>query len=182
MASIERDASTPQPQDKMGHYARELTQQEKECLAKDSVLVSDFKRNKLELEARRNWDLFYKRNSTHFFKDRHWIAREFPELLEEGGGVVEVEGEGGGEGGEGEGKEGGSRRVCLLEAGCGVGNTVFPLLEENSNLFVYACDFSPRAIQFLKVQIARTCMCESDVRESPTTKIIMSWLMCYLAS
>jgi len=28
------------------------------------------------------WDLFYKRNSTHFFKDRHWTLREFEEIKE----------------------------------------------------------------------------------------------------
>ena len=37
---------------------------------------------KLEHEARKNWDLFYKRNTTHFFKDRHWLTREFPQLVE----------------------------------------------------------------------------------------------------
>ena len=44
----------------------------------------------------------------------------------------------------------GEQRV-LLEAGCGVGNLFYPLLEEIPNLFVHACDFSPRAVQFLKV-------------------------------
>lgn len=44
------------------------------------VLVSDFKQIKLEKEAQKNWDLFYKRNSTNFFKDRHWTSREFEEL------------------------------------------------------------------------------------------------------
>lgn len=44
------------------------------------VLVSDFKQIKLEKEAQKNWDLFYKRNSTNFFKDRHWTTREFEEL------------------------------------------------------------------------------------------------------
>lgn len=39
----------------------------------------------------------------------------------------------------------------MLEAGCGVGNCIFPLLEDDLNLFVYACDFSPRAVQFVKV-------------------------------
>lgn len=60
---------------------RIITEQELEKLKKDKLL-SDFQRNKLEVEAKRNWDLFYKRNQTNFFKDRHWITREFPELLQ----------------------------------------------------------------------------------------------------
>ena len=39
----------------------------------------------------------------------------------------------------------------MLEVGCGVGNFLFPLIEDDPNLFVYACDFSPRAVQFVKV-------------------------------
>ena len=60
---------------------RPLSETEKIKLDKDVNLVSEFKQNKLEAEAQKNWDLFYKRNSTNFFKDRHWISREFPELL-----------------------------------------------------------------------------------------------------
>ena len=40
-----------------------------------------FSANKLEADARKNWDLFYKRNETKFFKDRHWTTREFQELI-----------------------------------------------------------------------------------------------------
>lgn len=123
----------------LGHHARQLTQEEAEKLKRDTELVSDFKRNKLEMEAKKNWDLFYKRNTTHFFKDRHWITREFPELLQT---ISEL--------GRRDSQQT-EKRLILLEAGCGVGNTLFPLLEENSNLFIYACDFSPRAIDFVKV-------------------------------
>ena len=65
-----------------GHEARDLTREEIEVLESDKECVSDFKRNKLETEARKNWDLFYKRNTTNFFKDRRWLTREFPELLQ----------------------------------------------------------------------------------------------------
>ena len=61
--------------------ARQLTEGEKLKLQGEEP-ISEFKREKLEKEARRNWDLFYKRNSNHFFKDRHWLAREFPELIQ----------------------------------------------------------------------------------------------------
>uniref|UniRef100_A0A4X1UUE6 Methyltransferase-like protein 6 n=1 Tax=Sus scrofa TaxID=9823 RepID=A0A4X1UUE6_PIG len=63
-----------------GLQARVLSSEEEEKLKRDQALVSDFKQQKLEKEAQKNWDLFYKRNSTNFFKDRHWTTREFEEL------------------------------------------------------------------------------------------------------
>ena len=87
--------------------------------------MSSFWLNKYTSETTRNWDLFYKRNENRFFKDRHWVAREFPEL-------------------EGDG--------ALLEVGCGVGNLVLPLRDERPNLtHIYASDFSSRAVEILKV-------------------------------
>ncbi|KAM8758773.1 tRNA N(3)-cytidine methyltransferase METTL6 isoform 2-T4 [Rhynchonycteris naso] len=63
-----------------GLQARILSSEEEERLKRDQALVSHFKQQKLEQEAQKNWDLFYKRNSTNFFKDRHWTTREFEEL------------------------------------------------------------------------------------------------------
>ena len=60
---------------------RLLTLEEEEMLKRQNDrLVPEFKQIKLEKEAAKNWDLFYKRNTTKFFKDRHWTAREFEEL------------------------------------------------------------------------------------------------------
>lgn len=100
-------------------------------------MVPEFKANKLEIDAQRHWDLFYKRNETRFFKDRHWTTREFQELLADS-----------------QNSEPGERRT-LLEVGCGVGNLVFPLLEEqikeeSTGFYFYACDFSPRAVDFVR--------------------------------
>ncbi|XP_031696070.1 tRNA N(3)-cytidine methyltransferase METTL6 [Anarrhichthys ocellatus] len=111
--------------------ARLLSREELDRLGGERALVSDFKLMKLEKEAQKNWDLFYKRNTTNFFKDRHWTTREFEELKT----CREFE----------------SQRLVLLEAGCGVGNCLFPLLEDDRNIFVYACDFSPRAVEFVKL-------------------------------
>uniref|UniRef100_A0A8C8T6T1 tRNA N(3)-cytidine methyltransferase n=2 Tax=Peromyscus maniculatus bairdii TaxID=230844 RepID=A0A8C8T6T1_PERMB len=113
-----------------GLQARVLSSEETEKLQRDQALVPDFKQQKLEKEAQKNWDLFYKRNSTNFFKDRHWTTREFEELRS----CREYEGQ----------------KLTLLEAGCGVGNCLFPLLEEDLNIFAYACDFSPRAVDYVK--------------------------------
>lgn len=114
---------------------KSLTDDEKLQLERqNSRLVPEHKARQLELDARKHWDLFYKRNETRFFKDRRWTTREFNELLkfEETGCPT-------------------SRRIRLLEVGCGVGNLVFPLVEENLNdYFIYACDFSGRAVEFVR--------------------------------
>ncbi|GAB1298690.1 tRNA N(3)-methylcytidine methyltransferase METTL6 [Apodemus speciosus] len=113
-----------------GLQTRILSPAEQEKLKRDQALVSPFKQQKLEKEAQKNWDLFYKRNSTNFFKDRHWTTREFEELRS----CREYEGQ----------------KLTVLEAGCGVGNCLFPLLEEDLDIFAYACDFSPRAVDYVK--------------------------------
>ncbi|CAD5124335.1 DgyrCDS12627 [Dimorphilus gyrociliatus] len=107
---------------------KEVTEEDLERL-EANVQISDFKKNKLEIDAKKNWDIFYKRNTTNFFKDRQWTTREFEELCD-----VEDE----------------NKEITLLEVGCGVGNFVLPLLEKNKNAFIYACDFSPRAVKFLQ--------------------------------
>lgn len=89
--------------------------------------VPEFWQKKYREEAGKSWNLFYKRNEARFFKDRHWISREFPELLEP---TVKT----------------------VLEVGCGVGNFALPLLQETgANLdHLYACDFSQKAIEILQ--------------------------------
>ena len=69
----------------------DLTDDVKEMLEKQnskSLMVTEsdkikyeLKIKKLKQEAEKNWNLFYKRNSTNFFKDRSWTTREFQELL-----------------------------------------------------------------------------------------------------
>ena len=122
----------------MAGVIRYLTPEQRESLEEDRTTVGDFRKNKLEKEAKKNWDLFYKRNTNNFFKDRHWITREFPELFQAVSRRID--------------KAGKRLPVLLLEAGCGVGNTVYPLLSELENLFIYASDFSPKAIDLLKVK------------------------------
>ncbi|CAO3565682.1 unnamed protein product [Mortierella alpina] len=83
-------------------------------------------------EAADNWNKFYAKNENRFFKDRHWLRIEFPELFQ----MVEA--------------DAGEKNV--MEIGCGAGNTMFPMLIESKNpkLFVYACDFSSTAVSVVK--------------------------------
>lgn len=93
--------------------------------------VSPFHSHKAQSECRRHWDIFYKNNTTNFFKDRHWCTEEFPELS-----PVDVDGN--------------LIGYTLLEVGCGVGNAFWPLLDMNKDLYVHCCDLSARAIEFVK--------------------------------
>ncbi|KZV36515.1 hypothetical protein F511_15686 [Dorcoceras hygrometricum] len=60
-----------------------------------------------------------------FFKDRHYLDKEW-------GHHFSV-----------------SNSITTL-VGCGAGNTVFPLLATYPDIFVHACDFSPRAVDLVK--------------------------------
>ena len=41
--------------------------------------------------------------------------------------------------------------IVDMQVGCGAGNTIFPLVAAYPDIFVYACDFSPRAVDLVKV-------------------------------
>nr|QTZ19481.1 putative methyltransferase -like isoform X1 [Bixa orellana] len=79
------------------------------------------------------WDNFYKRHKNKFFKDRHYLdkdwGRYFSDDAHSPNGKV------------------------VLEVGCGAGNTVFPLLAAYPKLYVHACDISPHAIQLVKSHV-----------------------------
>lgn len=109
--------------------SKALTAEEEEKLKlQNSRLISAYQANKINIESKKHWDLFYKRNDTRFFKDRHWTLREFKEIL-----GTDI-----------------NQRNILLEVGCGVGNFIYPLIEEKLNMFIYACDLSSKAIELLK--------------------------------
>lgn len=88
--------------------------------------ISEFWHRKYRQDLGKNWNLFYKRNETRFFRDRHWIPQEFPELLDT------------------------SHKIRLFEVGCGVGNFTFPLMDINGELEIVGCDISTRAIELFQ--------------------------------
>lgn len=155
-----------------------------------SVIASEDDQQKYEVRASKYWDDFYGIHQNRFFKDRHWLFTEFPELAPDDKCVkTEKEQEieqlqdslrsfdGGSTDDEESSKlhiskntQDGVKQLSqhfgnmlttdserkgstmILEIGCGVGNTVFPILQYNADpdLFVFCCDFSSTAIQLLK--------------------------------
>lgn len=124
-----------------------------ESVQKNStVKMKDDDAERLERQADANWDKFYGVHQNRFFKDRHWLFTEFPELAprnsRDAPERVFPEGSTGGV------------ELCvppvgprtIFEIGSGVGNTVFPILKYSveDNLKIYASDFSKQAIQILK--------------------------------
>ncbi|XP_065752857.1 tRNA N(3)-methylcytidine methyltransferase METTL2A [Phocoena phocoena] len=158
-----------------------------------------------EINANKYWNDFYKIHENGFFKDRHWLFTEFPELapsqnqnhlkalLSENKGS-EVPACRSSEDGSGliieaqhscssvslgrktqpppveenvtqklrhlevcaDEFPGSSATYRILEVGCGVGNTVFPILQTNNDprLFVYCCDFSSTAVELVQTNSA----------------------------
>ena len=96
--------------------------------------------------AAQKWDDFYGQHERWFFKDRNWLYGEFREMYME----TDMRLEGSDE------EQAFTFPVPrnIVEVGCGAGNTVFPLWKErraDPNLeMIYACDFSPRAVELVK--------------------------------
>ncbi|XP_037665797.1 tRNA N(3)-methylcytidine methyltransferase METTL2A isoform X2 [Choloepus didactylus] len=150
-----------------------------------------------EINAHKYWNDFYKIHENGFFKDRHWLFTEFPELApsqnqnhlkdllsenkseipecrcnEDRPGLIEQHQCSSNSLGHktqmppgenitqklghldicAEEFPGSSATYRILEVGCGVGNTVFPILQTNNDpgLFVYCCDFSSTAVELVQ--------------------------------
>lgn len=98
-----------------------------------TVTLSQHEVEQFEEKADSFWDAFYDIHQNKFFKDRHWLFTEFPELKQTTDTTANDE-------------------FNIFEIGCGVGNTIFPILKYNTdeNLHLFGCDFSPRAIDILR--------------------------------
>ncbi|CAL5374015.1 unnamed protein product [Camellia sinensis] len=87
------------------------------------------------------WDKFYKRHQNKFFKDRHYLVKDWGQYFYCDNTVSPY------------GK-------VILEVGCGAGNTIFPLIATCPKLFVHACDFSSHAIALVKTKQVNAFVCD----------------------
>jgi methyltransferase-like protein 6 len=138
----------------------EMIQEAESKLSEDTSTLSAFIYNKFEEQASKMWNIFYKHNTVNFYKDRHYLAKVFPEI--------------------------GSMSV-LQEVGCGVGNAIFPLLSEFPSLCAQVSDFSSEAIKLLTLSESfdplriKTSVC--DITSSaPFTEECQGVLMLFVLS
>lgn len=110
--------------------------EEQQQIADDKVALNSAepldaaRREDLEVKAADYWDKFYETHQRDFFKDRHWLFTEFTELMalknQEGlDSEDDVQAEGNGE------YIGSNSTFKIYEIGCGVGNTIVPILQMN---------------------------------------------------
>ncbi|KAM9296279.1 tRNA N(3)-cytidine methyltransferase METTL2A [Gastrophryne carolinensis] len=118
----------------------------KKVLENSSQPVPAERQEEYENRASNFWDDFYTIHENRFFKDRQWLFTEFPELSSNRRPRAEEETQ------PGQDFPGSSAAYRIMEVGCGVGNTVFPILQTNNDpgLFVYCCDFSSTAVDLVK--------------------------------
>lgn len=104
----------------------------------------------LETHAAEHWDRFYTHFGDAFFKDRHYLRREYPALFALA--ETPVAGTTGTEQQEQEQQP----PVEVLEIGCGAGNTAVPLLAATAGCVrpvrVHAFDFSAAAVRVLRAR------------------------------
>lgn len=113
-------------------WDEEQEQRALQAVVKNStVKMPEPEKIKFKNEADKFWDSFYGVHQNRFFKDRHWLFTEFPELAP---------------------NEDVKEARSIFELGCGVGNTILPLLKysKEADLKVYGCDFSSKAIDIFK--------------------------------
>ncbi|KAL8226207.1 hypothetical protein R6Q57_018764 [Mikania cordata] len=80
-----------------------------------------------------SWDKFYDRHRNKFFKDRHYLEKDWGNYFSD----------------DANGKTK-TKTKTLLEAGCGAGNTIFPFAKKYPQLYIHACDFSHHALALVK--------------------------------
>lgn len=119
---------------------------EQQTLFQRSNQVTPFDKQRFNTSPEKWWDKFYSQNQANFFKDRKWLAQEFPILS-----AVTAASHG---------------PVTVLEVGAGAGNTAFPLLAMNQNphLNLHACDYSKKAIEIIRSQPAYTADSQTTLK------------------
>ena len=137
---------------------------EKKIALNSAVSLSVSELEKQNASSAKSWHAFYQQHNDSFFKDRNWLLSSFPELAIPPQDTTQDAAELASEAlpvlacdidtysPSHWSPEAEKATVRILDAGCGVGNSTFPILESNPSpgLFIYACDFAESAVGLVK--------------------------------
>jgi len=111
----------------------ELEEKAKIMVDDDSEALGDETYLKYETTASSQWDKFYKNHKLGFFHNRHYLYKEIPELVAMNA------------------PENATNSYIMCELGCGVGDTIYPLMQLYPTIKkYYVSDFSSKAIEWVK--------------------------------
>lgn len=137
----------------MAEAHQKLEEAQPLCDVRSSSARGAFFIRKFEEAAGENWDAFYSRNQTNFFKDRHYLHKAFPDEV---GPLYSLESE---KTSQISAEQVGDEKFVIMEIGCGVGNAILPLLERKRTVSIrgkqkqvvaWGLDFASVAIDLLK--------------------------------
>ena len=127
----------------------EFFSEAEKILENEETRVSEFWRHKYEEQQGRNWNVFFKDNQDRFFDNRNYLLSEFEITKDD----------------------------SLLELGCGVGNSLLPILEKISCRAI-GIDISKRALELFQKKFedeTRLVLFQKDVSEKIEISEITNW-------
>lgn len=107
-----------------------------EALVTAQPLAGDAAVDECRLRAAARWDKHYEENLRNY-KDRRWLQNEFPGLTQHLENAA------------------GAAPFTVLESGCGVGNTLLPLMKLSERICALGCDHAPIAVRLANERLAR---------------------------
>jgi tRNAThr (cytosine32-N3)-methyltransferase len=111
-------------------WTDEMTTAAEEKLRADAAFsMSQFDSSRLLCSIPKYWDKFYRHNRDNFFKERHYLHRDFPEFNH---------------------LAANKSSFHLLEFGCGTGASIYPLIETFPTMIATGFDLSITAINLVK--------------------------------
>ncbi|EUD64859.1 hypothetical protein C922_04703 [Plasmodium inui San Antonio 1] len=149
--------------------SEEAVQNEKRIIESNRRVLRECQKEKLISERKKNWDKFYHNYKSNFFKDRKWIRIEFDHIFRGQTSInEETTGDAIQDGEEGTTEVGNRKeKKLVLEIGCGVGNTLIPLLMEYEHLDCVGIDFSKNAINLLNEKWSRVVSLNEKLKGVP---------------